>query len=89
MTGPAAERLAQIEPLLALADCLMSEAVDNSMKAPLQEAMRTLQDAKILLGKDDVGRKPDLLHIIDATVDLVTRQMASISEALDDLRRVN
>jgi hypothetical protein len=49
-------------------------------------AMRDLDDALGWLNQDDADPEPDLLRIIDTTIDLAIRNMAFVANTLDDLR---
>jgi hypothetical protein len=78
------QRLGQIEALQAQGARLIADATDETMKTRVQLAMRDLDDAIRWLNQEDIDREPHLLRIIDTTIDLATRNMAFVANALDD-----
>jgi hypothetical protein len=79
------QRLARIEALQAEGARLMSDAREETMKTRIRLATLDLDEAVRWLNQDDGDGRPNLLQIIDSTIDLATRDMAIVAKALDDL----
>ena len=80
------QRLALIASIQAQGTSLLSAATDDTMKTRIQTAMLDLDEAARWLNQDDVDPQPNFLQVIDATIDLATRNMAIVAKALDDLK---
>ena len=80
------QRLALIASIRAQGASLLSAATDDTMKTRIRMAMLDLDEAARWLNEDDVDPKPNLLQVVDTTIDLATRNMAIVAKALDDLK---
>lgn len=80
------QRLALIKNIQAQGTSLLSAATDDTMKTRIQLAMLDLDIAVHWLTLDVSELEPALLHVIDTTIDIATRQMVIVAKALDDRR---
>jgi hypothetical protein len=79
-------RLALIEGLKAQGTSLLSAAPDDALKTRTRLALLDLDNVVNWLTQDAVELDPELLQVIDTTIDVATRHMAIVAKALDDLR---
>jgi hypothetical protein len=78
------QRLALIAALEAQGKSLLSAAPDDSLKTRTRLALLDLDNVVNWLTQDVVELDPELLQVIDTTIDVATRHMAIVAKALDD-----
>src|SRR3979490_624971 len=77
------QRLALIEGLKAQGTSLLSAGPDDSLKTRTRLALLDLDNVVNWLTQDVVEFDPELLQIIDTTIDVAIRHMAIVAHALD------
>ena len=77
------QRLALIAGLEAQGTSLLSAAPDDSLKTRTRLALLDLDNVVNWLTQDVVELDPELLQVIDTTIDVATRHMAIVAHALD------
>jgi hypothetical protein len=78
-------RRERIRALQAQGVRLSSDATEETLKTRIRLAMADLDDAMKCLNQADLDREPNVLDIIDHTIDRATRNMARVATALDGL----
>jgi hypothetical protein len=79
------QRLALIAGIRAQGKTLLSAAQEDTMKTRIRLAMLDLDIAVGWLNQDAVELQSQVLRIIDATIDVATRNIAIVAKALDDV----
>jgi hypothetical protein len=80
------QRLQIVEGLQLQGTSLLLAATEGSLKTRARLALLDLENAKHWLTQDAIVLKPELLQLVDNTIDLATRNLAIVAKALDDLR---
>jgi predicted membrane GTPase involved in stress response len=64
----------------------MWAATEDALKTRTQLAMLELDKAVSWLKQDVIDLHPELLRLVDTTIDRATRNLAFVAKALDDLK---
>jgi predicted membrane GTPase involved in stress response len=80
------QRLALIDAVKAQGRSLFSAATEDTLQTRIQLALLDLDHAVNWLTQDVIELDPELLRLVETTIDFATRNMAFVANALDDLR---